>query len=112
MLKYKVLAHNEKLLTELGIRFDRISQDKNEFFSSVFPCCLLIISISGLISSSVFIYTNLDHPENIFQASIVFIAMLQSGGMFFSFGCKIKLVKAVHCRLQEIIDEIGKLADY
>lgn len=107
MAKFRVLAYNQIFLSFLGIRFDRSTQETSEFFTTILPYCFLFVSISGLISSSVFIYMNRAHLENVFQSSIVFIAMLQSGGMFISFGLKIKQVKAVHFHLQDFVNEQG-----
>lgn len=108
MSKFKVVAYNKAFFIWLGVRFDRLSLNTNEFFRSFLPYCFLIVCISSVISSAVFIYTNWPNLEIVLQsASIVFFAMIQTNGMFFGFGSKIKRVKETHFRLQAIVDDQG-----
>lgn len=110
MSKFKVFQSLEANLAWLGIRFNRMVEPTNEFFTSFMPYYLLIVSISSVISSGVFIYSNWPNLEIIFQSSsIVFLGLIQSTGIFLSFGLRMKQVKKLHFRLQDIVDEQGKL---
>lgn len=108
MAKFKVLANNQIFLSFLGIRFDRSSQETNEFFKSILPYFFLIVSICSVLSAAAFIHSSWPHLEIILQsASIASFGMSQSVGVFFAFGLKMKRVKALNFRLQDIVDEQG-----
>lgn len=107
MSTFKVLEYNEIYMSWLGIRPNRFDKDSNDFFQSLWPYCVLSVNVCTTASSVVYVRTNWPHLDIVAQACVVCMSMIQTGGMFFSFGLNAKLVKAVHCQLQEIGDGQG-----
>lgn len=102
--KFKVLKYNEMFMNCLGVRPYRFDQDSNEFFESIRAIAVLVVSLCSTISCVTFVQQNWPHLDVVSQACVVSIAMLQSGGMFSSFGLNMKTMKAVHRELQGIVD--------
>lgn len=108
MSKFKVLEYIETPIVWLGIRFHRVTEPVNEFFVSFMPHYLVFVSISAVVSTGMFIYSNWPNLEVILQSStIIFNAMIQVTGMFLSFGSQMKHVKTLHFRLQDIVNKQG-----
>lgn len=108
MTTFKVLEKIETYIAWLGVRFHRLAEHKNEFFQSFLPHYLVIVSLSAVASTGMFIYLKWPSLEIILRtSSIVFIAMIQVTGMFVSFGSKMEQVKSMHFQLQNIANEQG-----
>lgn len=52
----------------------------------------------------VFIYKNIDNYELVLEAVIYGFAGIQSAGMFISIGLNVMNIKALHLKLQKLID--------
>lgn len=103
--KFKVLESNQKYMTWLGIHSYRLTEPTNEFYTS-FVAYYFIFSVVAftITSSAVYIYLHLPAFEIVSEPCIVFVAGIQVVGMFISFGMKMKKVKNLHLKLQEIVN--------
>lgn len=107
MISFKVLKHNQSLMSRLGIYSYRLNEPTNEFFKSITGLYMLFIVIAFyLASGSCFIYKNLAQLRMALEGLLLVIAGLQCGGMFFNIGLEMKTVKALHIKLQAIVDEV------
>lgn len=111
MRKFKVLEHNEKFITCLGIRSYCFTEPTNEFFKSISSYYILWILITSVISSLVFTCLHWPQIEMITSSTMVLVGCYQASGMFMSFGLNMKKVKAVHLQLQEIINSLGNSSE-
>lgn len=107
MAKFKVLKYNENFMNWLGVRSYHLNEPINEFFSSFLPNYILLVSTVNAISSIVYTYMSWPQMEIISESIIVVLGCVEALGMFYSFGSKIKKIKAVHFGLQAIINEEG-----
>lgn len=111
MAGFKVLQSNQHLMARLGINSYCLRSLKNEFFHSIPAFCITFITIAfTIISCAVFIYENISNYESVIDAAMCGFAGMQGCGMFISIGLNMKNVKALHLKLQEIVDTIS-LAD-
>lgn len=106
MVKFKVLQITEVLRQRIGIYTWHLTHPDHNFFNSKSTYWVLFFQISGLITSSA-LYVLKDSTELAFQlqTTIVVIAGIQSFGMLLGVGCNMKKVKALHYKLQEIVDK-------
>lgn len=102
---FKVLKYNEIFMAWVGVRAYRFTMQTNEFFTSVVPLYIIFMVIVFTTSSIVFF--SLSWPKFESETCIVFLCGFQILGMLLSFGSKMNTIKAVHLRLQEIVDEVG-----
>lgn len=102
---FKVLKYNEIFMAWVGVRAYRFTTQTNEFFTSVVP--LYIIFMVIVFTTSSIVYFSLIWPKFESETCIVFLCGFQILGMLLSFGSKMNTIKAVHLRLQEIVDEEG-----
>lgn len=103
--KFKVLEYNQNWMSRFGIHSHNLTGSNNEFYKSFGAFYILIFDIGFLIlSSGVFIYKNYSNFELIFEPCLIAIAGIQSTGMFLSVGLKLKQVKALQLKFQEITD--------
>lgn len=58
-----------------------------------------------MISSGLFVYKNVSQFELALHTSLIVIAGFQCGGMVLGVGLKMDKVKALHIKLQEIVDK-------
>lgn len=108
MPEFKVLKYNEYFMRWLGVHSYRFGKDTNEFLNSISTYLILLLSVCYVISSIAFTRINWPQFEIISGSCIVALSGTQTGGMFLSFGLKMKAVKSVHVKLQKIADEQGK----
>lgn len=108
MVKLKVLETNQNFINWLGVRKFNFNEDTNEFFTSFFPYYDLFITLSFVIASISFSVIHWPQMDIVCESCIVVLSGSQVSGMFFSFGMKIKKIKAVHIQLQEIINGEGR----
>lgn len=105
MAKFKVLEYNQSFMAKFGIHSYRLSDPTIEFFKS--PAALLILfilSVFSIASTAMFGYTNFDHFEVALHGFFVMIAGIQCGGMYLSIGLKMRKVKILQIKLQQLID--------
>lgn len=95
-------------MTWFGIRSYRLTEETNEFFNSISSYLILLCTMCYVLSSIAFTYLNWPQFELISGSCIVALSGSQTGGMFLSFGLKMKKVKLVHVQLQQIVDSEGE----
>lgn len=105
MAKFKVLKLNENIMFRLRIYSHHLINPTNDFFKSITVYYFLFSLIACAISSAVFVYQNISELGNALRSSIIVVGIGQAIGMFMWFGLKIVSVKALHLKLQEIVDE-------
>lgn len=66
------------------------------------------MSICIILSSFAFGYKNWPQLEVISASCLIISGQSQTFGMFLSFGLKMEKVKALHVKLQGIVDDDGK----
>lgn len=104
--KFKALKYNQVLMQWLGIHSHRLTEPTNAFFEKPIVYLVLFILIAFSITSSlVFAYTNMSQFGAALEACYIVIAGVQCGGMYLSVGLKMKQVKLLQQKLQEIVDE-------
>lgn len=111
MVKFKVLKNNLKYMTHLGIYSDNLTEPTNEFFESISSYYVLISIILAFTASAVFILKNSSDVKPSLGAMKICVGVVQCGGMFLGIGLKMIKVKALHLKLQSIVDE-GNLINY
>lgn len=104
MTKFKVLKYNEFSITRLGFCSFEFHDEQNDFFRSPSTHFLVINIVAFLISSSTCVYQNMSRIDIALRTSIVTVGVSQALGMITSFGSKMRKTKAVHLKLQEIVD--------
>lgn len=108
--QFKVLKFNEYLLFKVGIFRNQFPQKSisNGFFKSPLIYYLLFVSITFIISSTLFAYQNVAEFSSALRACLLTISVVQASGMFISFGFHTAKVQAVHHELQEFVDKSNK----
>lgn len=106
MAKFKVLKYNEFSITRLGFcPFEFLSKPiRNEFFKSLSTYFIVMHMVAFLICSLTCVYQNMSRIDVALRTSIVTIGTSQALCMIISFGSKMKKIKAVHLKLQQIVD--------
>lgn len=99
MAKFKVLKQNQIVMS-------RLTEPKNEFFTSFAVHIILFFLIYVcIILSGLWIYKNFAEFSEVIQSMNIFIGGIQSSGMFLSYGLKMKQVKQLHLKLQGTVDQ-------
>lgn len=107
MVKFNVLENNQRLMIPLGIYPHQLSESTNSFFKS-FSTYYILSSLlfTMIIPALTFMCKNRTSNVNLVIATIlVAVAGIQSFGLFFNTGLKMKAVKQLHLKLQGIVDE-------
>lgn len=91
----------------LGVRSYRFTGQTNEFFNSIIPYYLLLVGISYTLSSFVYSYMKWPRLEMMSDAILIGLGGVQIICIFFCFGSKMRTIKEVHLKLQQIVDEQG-----
>lgn len=106
MMKFTVLESNQAFMDWLGIYSYRLTEPTNEFLNSIVAWFFMFNSSVMIIGSSVlFIIKNMSQIQAVLGACKIAISGIQCGGMHLSVGIKMKLVKSLHLKLQQIVDE-------
>lgn len=103
--KFIVLEFNQNFMAFIGISSHQLTEPSNEFFRSI-AAYFILFNLLGwcIVSSSVFVYQNIENLELALVTALIIVAGFQSGGMFLAVGLKMAAVKMVHLRLQEIVN--------
>lgn len=103
--RFKVLLNNQAYMARLGIySYDLNNPTNEEFFKHFMSYYILGAATICCISSAEFIHQNLTEVKQSLNAFKIIISALQFGGMFLYVGLNLEKVKALHLKLQEIID--------
>lgn len=107
MTKFEVLQINKILENKCIYSYHLTSPIHNFWKSASTYYILLVLTCFPITSSSVFVYRNLSQFELALQTIRIVIAGFQSAGMFLSIGSNMDNVKALHFKLQKIVNEEG-----
>lgn len=106
MANFKVLKNNQALMAWIGIHSYNLNEPKNEFVHSItayyFLFALTIIAVGG---SAVFTLEHWPQFDIISQPLLFVFGCSGCTGLILSVGLNMKSVKALHLKLQRIIDE-------
>lgn len=106
MPQFKVLQYNQMIMAYMGIHSHRLSEPTNEFFYAFGTYYVLFCAIVlDILSTGMYILTNLSQFHKILQTFVVFIGGFQHAGMLLSIGLHMKKVKLLQLDLQEIVDQ-------
>lgn len=92
-------------MVRLGVYSHNLLGKTNEFFKSIGSYVILIHLLLAMISSSAFIYKNPTDFQAALDSFVIIIAVCQAFGAFLNIGLKMMNIKALHLKLQEIVDE-------
>lgn len=107
MKSLNVLKYNQKLMAAIGIYSHNLTGPGNEFFKSMVTYYYLFVVLGlFILSSGSFAFKNMDKFLDALEAMSMVIVGIQCGGMHLSIGLNMKAVKALHLKLQGIVDEI------
>lgn len=107
MKSLNVLKYNQKLMAAIGIYSHHLTGPGNEFFKSMVTYyCLFVVLGLFIMSSGSFAFKNMEQFMDALEAMSMVIVGIQCGGMHLSIGLNMKAVKALHLKLQGIVDEI------
>lgn len=104
METFQVLKMSQAFLSRLGIYSYRLTEPINEFFSSFSTYYILCNLTFTLISSTTFIYQSSCELKITLQLWLIIIGAIQCSGMYLNIGLKMRQVKVLHLKLQEIVD--------
>lgn len=108
MEKFCVLKYNQRVMSTWGIYSYRLTEPTNEFFISIGTYYMLFMMIViEIIGSLMYVYLHWPNFEEIFEPFLIACGNAQSTGMFINIGLKMKKVKLLHLKLQEIVDDKG-----
>lgn len=105
MFKFKVLESNQRVMAWIGIHSHRLTEPTNEFFKSVASLYILFTVGFFIFGSIMYVVLNWPHYDAISEPCLIAVGCLQVGGMFLGIGLKMKKIKLLHLRLQEMVDE-------
>lgn len=108
MAKFKVLEINQLIMTRLGIYSFNLTEPTNEFFKS-FCCYYFSVALALCAILSGMYVCSIWHDQAKFrlalEAIIVSIGCIQSLGAYLNVGFNMKKVKALHMKLQNMVDK-------
>lgn len=106
MPKFEVLQISAVLKQRIGIYSWHLTHPTHNFFKSKSTYWVLFFLTSGFITSSaLYVMKNSTQLAVQLQTTIVVIAGFQCTGMLLGVGCNMKKVRALHYKLQEIVDK-------
>lgn len=105
MAKIQILKYNQSFMTRIGIYSYNLTEPTNEFISSPIAWFIVINILIGMISSAVFIQKNLTDFKAVLETLLVIIGVIQCLGGYLNIASKMDKVKAVHFKLQGIVDQ-------
>lgn len=105
MAKFKVFKYNQAYLARLGVYSDAITEPTNEFFKSIAAYYILIVGMCTITSSAVYVYANTDKFGDTLDPCSIVISGITCACMYLNIGLKMIKAKALHIKLQDIVDE-------
>lgn len=107
MAKFKVLKYNQTYMTHLGLysNLNRLTEPTNELFKSFFYYYVSLTSAVSLFGGAAFIMENLSEVKASLGAFKIAFSAIQCYGMFLGIGLNVIIVKALHLKIQQIVDE-------
>lgn len=106
MTKLKVLKYNQTILTQMGLYPYRCTEPSAQLKSALFAFYFLLWTeaIFGVFSSSAYIYEHWPRLDIVSQPCLIVVGDSVCFVMVLSVGLKLKAVKVLHLKLQEIVD--------
>lgn len=106
MANFNVLEYNQWYMSKIGFYSYHLTRPTNDLFRSFASYYILFFSIIFTISSSAaFAIIHASQFSLALETSFILIAGIQTTGVFLSIGLKMKKVKILHLKLQEIVDQ-------
>lgn len=106
MKKIRVPRYNQAIMAPLGIYSYNLTGSSNEFFTSIITYYLLFVELGfAFMGSAAFVLKHWPKFDIISQPCLFIFGATTILGLMFSFGCNMKSVKALHLKLQQIVDE-------
>ncbi|XP_055308660.1 uncharacterized protein LOC129572676, partial [Sitodiplosis mosellana] len=100
MVSFKLFKLNQAPAADMGIYLHCLTEQMNELLKPFYTVLFHVI-VFGLIGGVVFATNNL--LDFVLETSV--IAGIQCDGMFLTIGLKMKIVKVLRLKLQQIVDE-------
>lgn len=99
------MKYNQQFMEKLGFHSYRLTDPTNEFFKTpIVYLVMFILSAFSISSTITFAYKNFSRFDAALEAIFIFIAGVHGLGMYLSVGLEMTKVKALHNKLQEIVD--------
>lgn len=92
-------------MTRIGIYSNNLFNPTNKCINLSLAWFIVFNLLMVLISSTVFIEKNLSNFKAVLETVLVMVAAIQSLGAYLNTAVKTHKVKAVHLKLQEIVDK-------
>lgn len=105
MSKFSVLRYNQAFMAELGIYSNRLTEPTNEFFNNRIAHAIVGCLLVAIISNILFVWFGKTNSKSIRESLVLIVTSYQALGAYLNFGLKMKRVKELHLKLQEISDE-------
>lgn len=107
MVILKVLERNQYFMEKLGIYSYNLTEPTNEFFRSfaMYHIFLFTVVACYLISTTIFLYKNVVDFGDALDPCFLIIGGAQLGGMYVCTGLNMSKIKAVHLKLQQIVNQ-------
>lgn len=110
MSKFNVLNNNQAFMTRLGLYSYRLTEQSVELFKSHFSYFMILFLTLGISLSVMFVYHflmngNLNDLKPLVEALVVVIAGCQTLPAYLAIASKINAVKALHLKLQSVVDK-------
>lgn len=105
MAKIDVFKNNQYFMTPLGLYSYRLTEQTNEFYTSIAPYYILFFILTFFtISGIVFTFQNISQPNLVLPNITLVVGTLQCVGMYINIGVNMKKIKVLHLKLQGIVD--------
>lgn len=93
------------LMNWLGIYSYRLTERTVEFFKFFISYFIVVHIAAACISSAVFVLRETSQFNFKLEACIIVIGSTQCGGAYINIGMKMRMVKVLHLKLQQIVDK-------
>lgn len=103
--RIEVLKNNQLLMTWIGIYSHSPTNQNLKAFHTYAAYYMHIICIFGILFSTIFVLDNPSDFQEVLEALLVIVAASQGYGSYLTVGSKLREVKSLHFKIQEIVDE-------
>lgn len=103
-IQIKVLRNNQLWMTWLGIYSHSTTNENLKAFRTYVAYYMLFEMTTGISFSAIFVYDNPSDFQGVLEALLVIVAASQGYGCYITVGSKLKEVKSLHFKIQEIVD--------
>lgn len=108
--KFNVLNNNQAFMTRLGLYSYRLTEPTFELFNSFFSYFIILFLGMGISLSVMFVFNfimagDMSEFKSLVEAMVVIVAGCQTLPAYLAIAYKIDAVKALHLKLQSIVDK-------